>query len=54
MTVLANRNVGSKNPNVSMMTDHDKPDLQVSFPDFTVAAYAKELNIAKPSEGNIK
>ena len=59
VTFLTNGNVGSKNPNVSMMTDNDKSDLQgedkskVSFPDFSITAYAKELDIAEPSEGNV-
>lgn len=59
VTVFANRNVGSKTPNVSMTTEDEKSDLQredkskVSFPGFSITAYAKELDIIESSEGNI-
>ena len=59
VTFLTNGNVGSKTPNVSMTTDTDKSDLQwedkskISFPDFSITAYAKELDIVEPSEGNV-
>ena len=59
VTFLTNGNVGSKTPNVSMTTDTDKSDSQwedkskISFPDFSITAYAKELDIAEPSEGNV-
>ena len=59
VTFLTNGNVGSNTPNVSMTADADKSDLQwegkskISFPDFSITAYAKELDIAEPSEGNV-
>ncbi len=59
VTFLINGNAGSKTPNVSMTTDTDNSDLQwedkpkISFPDFSITAYAKELDIAEPSEGNV-
>ena len=53
------RNFGSKNPNLSLTNNDDESDLQkdekikAPFPDFSITAYAAELDIAEPGDGNI-
>jgi len=59
VTVSVGRNAGSKKSDASMTVDNDETNLQndekfnVTFPDFSITAYAAELNLAEADEGNI-
>lgn len=59
ITASINRNAGIKNPDMPIAPNHAESDLpedenfKISFPDFSITAYAAELNIAEANEGNI-
>lgn len=59
VTVSVGRNAGSEKPDLQKTVGKDEMNLQkgenlhISFPDFSITAYAAGLNIAETDEGNI-
>ncbi len=52
ITVFICRNIDHTKPDEPMTVGNDEKN-NISFPDFSITAYAAELNIAEASEGNI-
>lgn len=59
LTASVGRNAGSAKNDITPTVNHDESDLQkedkfnLSFPEFSITAYAAELNIEETREGNL-